>query len=589
MTFKKAIYTLLFISILTLGGCSSESDRSKKPSEDWSRGVLLGGSNVKQPVALAVDKDEHAHLVWYENTADTGEGLHYVHLNAQGQVIVDKTLALDLPHPRRPQLLVDRENNLYLGWLSRSDDRQRLYHSVIDQRGTPSTPSLLSREAENVKSFQMYMAPNGDVSVIWSGQVANEDKEPGLFHLNLQKPDPPTLLIPGGIDPGVLVDDSEKLHLAWLHEKGSSVRDVYYASLDGTQLDPREGVKVTSFEYAESATYHGPVLGVDDQNLYIIWSIQNLGGGLRPTAAFAYYASFPKSDPTYVSPTSIRLPSQTRPDYTAHPSTYGYSELARLPSQIYSTDFINAPSAVQKPGGEALVSLSLIVESASKSFMQLAMVPLSEGEPLGYQIINNTSGASIRSTLTADADAHLHLAWIDVAGFQKYDVYYATTAPEAKNWLDRTTPRDIARGGASIVWGILSGLGIAFLALMWNVLPVFWMIVFYLVSREEYLDRLAPKISLLLAIGLYAATKVFFMPGLLTAGTPFFYMVPMHMRSTLTIAIPILILILALGAVLFYVLRNEEPTLFKAYLFFAVTDGLLTAALYAPRFFSTES
>jgi hypothetical protein len=592
MTFRKAIYALLFISILTLGlgGCrGEENDRSKKPSEDWSRGILLGESNIKQPVALTVDADKRAHLVWHENIDEVGEKLHYVQLNAQGQILVDKTLAIDLPRPRRPQLLVDEENKLHLGWLSRSEGQQKLYHCVIDRSGTPSAPSLLSREGETVGSFQMYDAPNGDISVIWSGQpVDTRDQEPNIFLTNLQEPDDPTLVATGGIGPTVLVDNS-KAHLVWLQEAAASVREVYYASLDGSQLTPTGGEKITRFEYAESATYHGPVLSADDQNLYVIWSIQNLGGGLRPTAAFAYYASFPKGKPTSVSPTTIKLPSQTKPDYTAHTSPYGYSELAKLPPQVYSTDFINAPSAVQKGGDEALASLTLIVESASKSFMQLAMVALSDNDVLGYQIINNTSGASIRSTLTADDDANLHMAWIDVAGFQKYDVYYATTAPEAKEWLDRTTPTDIAQGSATLIWGILSGLGIAFLALMWNVLPVFWMIVFYLISREEYLDRLASKINLVVAIALYIVSKAFFIPGLLSAGTPFFYLVPAHMRSALMIAIPIFILVLAIVSVLFYVRRREESTMFKAYLFFAITDGLLTAALYAPRFFSTES
>jgi hypothetical protein len=53
-------------------------------------------------------------------------------------------------------------------------------------------------------------------------------------------------------------------------------------------------------------------------------------------------------------------------------------------------------------------------------------------------------------------------------------------------------------------------------------------------------------------------------------------------------AVPILILLLALVPIFVYARRAEEPTMFKAYLFFALTEILLTAALYGPRFFSTR-
>jgi hypothetical protein len=227
-------------------------------------------------------------------------------------------------------------------------------------------------------------------------------------------------------------------------------------------------------------------------------------------------------------------------------------------------------------------------ESASKSFMQLAMVVLSNGEPVGYQLINRTPNASVLCTIVADADANLHLAWLDVAGFRRYKVYYATTAPQAREWLDRTTLGDIARGGADLAFGVVSGLGLAFLGLTWNVLPVLTIIIFYIVGRQEHLDLLTPKIGLGVAIALYIASKAYFIPGLLTAGTPFLYAVPAEMRTLLMYGVPVLVLLLALGSITVYVRRAEEPSLLKAYLFFAVTDGLLTAALYGPRFFSTR-
>ncbi|MGD2148838.1 MAG: hypothetical protein PVH41_19250, partial [Anaerolineae bacterium] len=158
----------------------------------------------------------------------------------------------------------------------------------------------------------------------------------------------------------------------------------------------------------------------------------------------------------------------------------------------------------------------------------------------------------------------------------------------AREWLDRITATDIAQRAAGLAFGVLSGLAIAFLSLTWNVLPVLTIILFYFIGREERLDRLTPKIGLVLAVVLYLATKAYFIPGLLTAGTPFLYAVPPGARTLLMAAVPTLVLLFALASIYVYVRRSEDPTLFKAYLFFALTDGLLTAALYGPRFFSTR-
>lgn len=585
---KKICQVLLiafFVSttVLLLSGCSVQSDRSDKPSGDWSRGLLLGRTAAKQPVALYVDADKHVHLVWCETTADRKEALHYAHLNEQGQVMVNQSLGLHLPSPRRAQLLVDRENNLHMAWLSRAEGRQSLYHVLIDQDGRPTQPLLLSREGEDVDSFHTYLLAEGETAFVWSSQPENEQK--GIFHLVLHDASSPTLLIPQGIDPFVLIDNAGTTHLAWLYEKGLSARDIYYATLEGSQVVPDGGQKLTDFEFGESAVYYGPIIGADTNNLYVLWAVQNLGGGLTPTAAWAFYVSFEPGKPSLTNPSSIGLPFETMPEYVDYTGPYGYSELALLPPWVYSSDFVNAPAVVSSQENELPVALSLMVASQSESTIQLAMVVLSEGQPIGYQLASNTSNASVLSTLVADSDSNLHVAWIDTAGFRQYDIYYASTSPEAKVWLDRTSGDDIVLGAADLVWGIISGIGLLPIVVMWNFPPLIWVVLFYMFSGREYLERMGTKIGLLVSIIIYCASKLVLLPGLST-GTPFLYQVSSDLRATLAMAIPVIILLLALAAIYIYARRSERATIFKAYLVFSLTDGLLTVLLYAPGFFN---
>ena len=589
LRFRQILLVFLAVCLPLLAGCgSSPYERTEKPDGDWSRGVLLGESNIKQPIALAVDTDRQVHLAWIEPLPEAKEGVHYVQISQQGQVTIDTTLSTDFPYPRLPQFLVDQSNRLHLALLSRSEGTQGLTHVPLDADGQPGDHIRVSLEGEEVSSFRMFLSATGEVTFVWSGQP--EAGQAGLYRATLQNEAiaSRSLLVPQGIDPFVLVDAQGTTHLTWLKETGFTARDVYYTTLKDTQLDPPGGQRLTSFEYPESAVYHGPTMGADTERLYVLWSVQNLGGGLTPTAAFTYYLSFPKGDAKATRPRVLGIPPYTRPDYVAHGGPYGYEELAPLSPGVYSTDFVNAPETVRRQDSELPLIVSLIVESASKSFMQLAMVVLSNGDPVGYQLINNTSNASVLSSVVADVDANLHLVWLDVGGFSRYKIYYATTSPEAQEWLDRTTVGDVARAGADLAFGVLSGLGLVFLGLTWNVLPLLTVILFYIFGREERLDRWAPRIGLAVAVVLYIASKAYFIPGLLTAGTPFLYVVPVQMRTVLMYGVPLLILLLALASIYVYAWRAEEPSLLKAYLLFALTDVLLTAALYGPRFFSTR-
>jgi hypothetical protein len=139
-------------------------------------------------------------------------------------------------------------------------------------------------------------------------------------------------------------------------------------------------------------------------------------------------------------------------------------------------------------------------------------------------------------------------------------------------------------GAASLAWGIVSGVGLIPIVAIWNLAPVMWVVVFYVFSRREYLADTRAGIGLLVSIINYTATKLLFLPGLST-GTPSLLRLPSEMASLMAVAKPVVILVLALAATYLYAWRSKQGTLFKAYLVFALTDGLLTTILYAPLFF----
>ena len=583
-------------AVLVAAGCAAEYERSEKPAGDFSRALLLGESNIKQPVALQVDPEGRVHLAWTEALAGEQEALHYAQIDAQGQVVVDRAVPTDLTRPRSPQLVASADGRLHLGVLIRQGGEQMLLYAQVDSHGAISEPVQISRDGEDVASFQMIRTETDGLQFLWAGEP--DSGQSGIYRTTLLATGPgaPELLVPRGADPFVLTDESNPSasgvsHMVWTVPIGPSARNVYYAIIQDGQPMPAAGLRVSSFSFAESATYQSPVIGLEADRVYITWSVQNLGGGLTPTAADTFYISFAPGEARYTDPETLKIPADHRPDYDPHAGVYGISQLAPLSPDVYSTDYINAPAVVSGKSTELPVAVSLIIESASKQFMQLAVTILEDGEPIGYQIANETSNASVIPTVDADEEANLHLAWLDSAGFSRYNVYYATTAPDARAWLDRTTVEDVAERAASIAWGVLSAIGFLPLTVMWNAPALVWLVVFYLVAHQEHLDELAAKIALGVSFVLYLVVKALFLPGLLSSGTPFVYMVSEEWARALNTIIPVAILVLALIGIAVYVIRRrmrggEPPSLFKAYMVFALIDSVLTAVLYAPRFFN---
>jgi hypothetical protein len=220
--------------------------------------------------------------------------------------------------------------------------------------------------------------------------------------------------------------------------------------------------------------------------------------------------------------------------------------------------------------------------------MQLAQAVFAEGKLKGYQLAAKTGSASLRSNLVADPAPNLYLTWLDTAGFGRYDVYYASTSPQAKAWLDRTRLKDVLFKVAGLSLGMLSGVALLPFIVLWTFLPLLLLVLFYVFVGEEELELGRVKVALGIAIILYTVTKLVSLP------TSLLYpllsdQVPPQLSAALVSGVPLLILALALAAIYAYRRRAERPTLFPAFLIFALTDALLSMAIYAPGIFGVGS
>jgi hypothetical protein len=324
------------------------------------------------------------------------------------------------------------------------------------------------------------------------------------------------------------------------------------------------------------AALYGPVLGLDMDHVYIFWAIEQRAG-LEVGTARSFYVSFPLgSGQARLTPTRINVGNS---DFVTMPSVTGgqRNEVAAMFNVHVSSGF------------KASLEQSTMVEMGPVSIgfrpeMQLAQAVFAEGGMTGYQLAVKTDSASLRPNLLADSASNLHLTWLDTAGFGRYDVYYASTSPQAKAWLDKTRPEDVLLEAAELALGMLSGVALLPFIVLWTFLPLLSLVLFYVFTGEEELGLRRVKVALGVAIALYTGTKLVSLPISLLH-VPFLDQVSPQFSSALVSGMPLLILALALAAIYAYKRRAERATLFPAFLIFAVTDALFSTVIYAPSIF----
>jgi hypothetical protein len=580
-------FFILVAMLLTLSGCDVTSDRSDKPSPDWSRGLRLGVSPLNQPVALQVDGEGHAHLVWYIKTnaerrmEEEESKLHYAQLDDQAKVVVERDLDIPLFDPHKPQLLLDKVGNLHLALLARENGIKSLFHLLLGYDGEVlseptrlSSPTSGADEGGEVENYRICLGQEERVEVFWS------DKE-GIYHLGLDGRgdviSPPTLIVAQGANPSAQVDRSGTIHLTWVEGSSSQSQTLHYAAFQGSE--PIEGTRLARLGMVPEAALYGPVLGLDTDNVYIFWALEQRAG-LEVGTARSYYVSFPLGQPSRLSPIQINIANS---DFVTMPSVAGGQR-----SEVPATFNVYVSSGFKASFEQPTMVEMGPVSVGFRPEMQLAMAVLAEGKMRGYQLAAKTDSASLRPNLQADPASNLYLTWLDTAGFGRYDVYYASTSPEARAWLDRTRSKDVLLEAADLALGMLSGLALLPFIVLWTFLPLLVLVLFYVFAGEEELGLMRVKVVLGMAIALYTGAKLVSLPSSLLHA-PFLDQVSPQIYSVLVSGMPLLILALGLAAIYAYTRRAERASLFPAFLVFAVTDALLSMAIYGPGIFGVGS
>ncbi|MFQ6000246.1 MAG: hypothetical protein ACE5LG_01095 [Anaerolineae bacterium] len=571
MSKREGFLTLLFLLGVALGGCAGPRT-TPRASPDWSKGQPVGMSALNNPVAIQAGEGV-VYLTW----VDGEHRLHWARLDEKGQVVADKSLDLPTRSSQKPRLLLGPLGRLHLFWIASKEEGQGLYYVQLNPSGEViSDPLLLSLPGMEVGYVTSGLSAQGQIELFWSQSAYGS---PGVYNLTIDPgslvASPNALIAPQGIAPTLQVDQEGTLHLSWFEEPTHDTRQIYYATFDPERRVLGEVARVAEVVLRGGQIMVGPVLGLDLKNCYIFWSIEQRG---RAVGGDTFYASFPLGRPAESVVMELRVPPTKRPRYDSYAGEYAYHLLA---SQEGATStFLSRPWVVDGQRSELPVVLSINISTRLGEHLQIAMLVFSQGQLKGYQIVTATRMASLSPHIVADPGLGLHLAWIDTAGFEEYQVLYASTSPQVKEVLNRVTLADVVDKGGDLMMALLLVVGFTPVLIAWLVLPLVWLLIFYLLTGEGELTTLGAWVALGVAMVMQLLAMTFITPG--GRGLLPFLAISIPQVAPLFTGwlFPILLAILGLGAMAFYLWRTRSRSLFGAFFVFAFTAGLLRLFIF---------
>ena len=437
----------------------------------------------------------------------------------------------------------------------------------------------------------MVLDPVGrTVEVFWSDNVP---RRPGCYHAALDWSGavvvPAEMLIPDGILPAAQIDRQGFVHLAWRVDLEREKPEFHYAVYDpqrralGPDIVASEPLIQMSLLGRPTAgvAFDGPWLGLDESSVYLAWVLEVRERG--EVMDFTFYQAFPQ--PVLSLP---KEPVLSQRDGTAvfdYPSPEVTGEAVHVtfhgadPSRTGHPRFLEG-----QPAHQVLACFTQVSGPGNMETLQIAVIDVLAGQIEGQEIVNTSRAASVRPNVTIDSSGNLHLAWIDTAGFNRYQVIYASTSPQAKETLNRTTAYDVVDKVLSTVMNVFSAFFFVPIVLSWVIIPIGCLVLFALTTSGYDISDPHGRRALGLAMLLQLGVKLFFFSDLLSR-FPFGSLISFSLGPSLCFLLgrwifPLLLAALSAGVMWIYLKRGRSQSIFAAYFIYAAVDSFLTLVVY---------
>jgi hypothetical protein len=580
----------LFVCML-FGPVAIGPERGLKAAPDWSRALPVGSGfyGTDSGAPLVVDDQGRVHMVWGVRRGAQEYDLRYLRLDDQGLVQEERDLNIGLYEPRKVRLILgdDGSMDLFLLALEAREKPSGLFHLRLDTDGhAVQGPTLVSSGSAPCHEYAVAVESEGTIHIFWTEGLGDERS---LYYLKLPanrgEPEKVKAIGAGVSGPVARADSRDRIHLLW-EEPGDDEEsaDLYHAVFTDGSPDISSGVKLLVLPRGVRFTRHGPVLALDDEYGYVVWTQEYRASRLAASVMEGWYASFRLESPASAPARFFSLPVEEKPKYEKYDGYCNYQYVVPWQGDAeLGSERIAEPSPLASPR-EALVSTSMIVMRGVAGESQISNLVFADGGLVGYQLACNTARWSRLPNLTSDSEGNLHLSWVEGLEPGPSEVYYATTSPTVRSRVDHLSVDDLLSAFLNTAFASVAGAPMIPFVVAWLIPPMIWA---FLISRflgEEGVRGVRGCLALAAAVVLYQASKLYFNPGLLgyvpfSVSVPF---LPVTWYDPLRTIVPPAILALGGVGVAFALFRAEVRNVVALTLIFCLIDALLTLIVYGP-------
>ncbi|HDQ72232.1 MAG TPA: hypothetical protein ENN19_09060 [Chloroflexi bacterium] len=473
-------------------------------------------------------------LVWQ----NLDEQLQMVRVDGDGRVIHDEVLAVETSKPRDPQLEVGADGRLHLLWREGEPPDAALYYALLSEDGVPLIPPRAISETSIEEYPRLVAGADGRYHAVWADgrgiQWATLSEDGALLS-------GPTLAVAGAGIPAVQVDEQGNLHLAWRQALRIRAWEIKYAVLNPVDGSVRGLVEVKQLIQRPGQGLDDPIIGLDGEKVYVLWTTYDFKYG----GSWSEYAVFPLDAPEQVALEALNLRAGANP------------------MDVY---------AVSNAGGPLRLAMSRSVpdvEIAGVSRSQVAVLDVGSG--YAEEIVTASLSASLLPVLALDEAGQHHLAWLETAEFGRYQVVYASTAPDVVKHYNAWTLADIVDTVFSYLFKA-STLIIALVAalLVWAVVPLLVLVLYHVFTSEETLYSWRSYVALFVVLALEVLLTFAAPPRLIVEASS-----PLVRWGT-----PAAGALAAALATWRWMKDRERPHLFGVYFLFTGVSSILQVLIY---------
>jgi hypothetical protein len=562
--------------------CTSQKQRPWLQPPAWSRGLLIGYTPFSTQVTFEVDELGNAYFFHFGGESVEDAHLEVKAITSGGTVLWEQSIDQNLRLPREPHLVFDGEA-LQLFWISNNV----LFTMRVDLNGE------ILRQPQQISG--QYVAYGLDVIVhpeagviIW---FSGTRQQPGVYAF---APNDfygsPETIDEIGTRPAVTTDSNGVLHAAWAHDpSGYEERGIYYAQFPDLKFQSNQGIRVTALIPGITSVLDGPWLGQSGDAMLVLWNLSVLTGmeaGLMTTE----YVILPiegVEEGFQQQPSMLFVPSDYHEDYRQEATIFQAGE--RIWLQDVDGGYsgrVHELSVVDSNASELVIALEAKVDFLRhKEEFQISLLFFQDGQPTSYQLLSFEATASRLPYLVTDDAGYLYLTWIQSTDVLGNAIFFATTEPALRESISSFDSADTFTIASDAVFGLLSGVLLIPIALVWLLIPFAAIGLTSLIRKEdEPMFGLGTLLGIVLALAAFWYGKYISLQVLdMTEYVPFSAWIPQissQHANLLRFIVPMLIFVVSM---LFawrqtYAKQNRSVTFFV--IFYALLDSLLSLAIY---------